>query len=118
MKHAFKAKGDVRITHDGEIKREIERTNAKLRHFRGVAVNVMNEAFRVWKQIWETCQDPRTCDEILDGLDGPSEQIPACGWPEFREKLHLLGHYIDYTRRLCEGSIEKTSKDESEVQDA
>ena len=118
MKHAFKAKGDVRITREVEIKREIERTNARLRHFRGVAASVMSEAFRIWQQICDACQDSRTCDEILEGMNEPSDPIPSCGWPEFRQKLHLLGHYIDYTRRLCEGSIEKTSKDESEVQDA
>jgi hypothetical protein len=90
---------------DGEIKREIERTNAKLRHFRGVAAGVLNDAFILWEEIWAVCQDPRTCEEILDGVEEPPRQLPACGWPEFRKKLDLLRHYIDYTKRLCDGSF-------------
>jgi hypothetical protein len=30
------------------------------------------------------------------------------------EKLNLLRHYIDYAKRLCEGSIDNPPKDESE----
>ena len=93
---------------------EVERINAKLRHFRGIAANVMKEAMKVWQQIWEECSDPRTCDDILGGDDTQDGEIPLCGWPEFMEKLHLLGHYIDYTKRLCEGSIDKASTDEME----
>jgi hypothetical protein len=26
---------------------------------------------------------------------------PACGWPEFLEKLWLLKHYLDYIHRFC-----------------
>lgn len=89
---------------------EIERTNAKLRHFRGIAASVMNDALKVWQQIWECCQDSRTCYEILDGIDEPGDQIPSCGWPELRERLFLLKHYIEYAQKLCEGSIDKIDK--------
>lgn len=128
MKHKFKSENDSqnnfedhilvsdsKNTHKKHIKREIERTNAKLRHFRGVAANVMNDALKIWQQMWDNCQDTRTCEEIIEDDCEPSDQIPMCGWQEFREKLHLLGHYLDYTQRLCEGSIDKISKDESEV---
>ena len=67
---------------------------------------MLNDAHRVWEEMLQTCQDPRTCDEILEGLEEPTGRMPACGWPEFREKLHLLGHYIQYTKRLCDGSID------------
>lgn len=112
MKHALKT--DESSPLQIEIKKEIERTNAKLRHYRGVAVSVLNDALKVWLQIWEDCQDPRTCEEIIEGMDEPQTCLPLCGWQEFRERLHLLGNYIDYTKRLCEGSIEKTSNKESE----
>ncbi|MGA1840252.1 MAG: hypothetical protein ACMUIU_06460 [bacterium] len=97
-----------------EIKKEIERTNAKLRHYRGVAVSVLNDALKIWLQILEDCRDTRTCEEIIDGIDETNIHLPLCGWQEFRERLRLLGHYIDYTKRLCEGSIEKTPNKESE----
>jgi hypothetical protein len=115
MKHKFKHASDPNSPDQEHIKREIERTNAKLRHFRGIAAGVLKDACQVWQQIWDVCQDPRTCDEILEGIQEPLSQIPTCGWAEFREKLYLLRHYLDYTHRLCSGSIEDTSKDESEV---
>jgi hypothetical protein len=26
--------------------------------------------------------------------------VPECGWPEFLEKIWLLRHYVDYTKRF------------------
>ena len=102
----FKASAGLKNSHPEHIRSEKERANAKLRHYRGVAVGVMNDALNLWQEIWETCQDPRTCIEIIEGKSEPEGAIPTCGWPEFMEKLHLLRHYMDYTKRLCEGSIE------------
>lgn len=96
--------------HDERVRIEIERVNARLRHFRGVAASVLNDAQKVWEEICEACNDQRTCEQILEGVDEPAGRAPACGWPEFKEKLHLLGHYIDYTKRLLEGSIDEASK--------
>ena len=94
---------------------EIDRANARIRHFRGVAAGVLIDAEKVWEEISCACQDPRTCEEILEGVEGPAERAPSCGWPEFMEKLHLLGHYIHYTRRLCDGSLDETVTHEREV---
>ena len=102
------------IVPEEQIRREVERTNARMRHFRGVAASVMTDALKLWEEIWETCQDPRTCEEIIEGKIEPAGKAPACGWPEFMEKLNLLRHYIDYAKRLCEGSIDNPPKDESE----
>jgi len=103
------------IFNDDHPRRDIERFNARLRHFRGVAAGVLIDAEKVWEEICCACQDPRTCEEILEGVGGPTERAPSCGWPEFMEKLHLLGHYIHYTRRLCDGSLDETASDEREV---
>jgi hypothetical protein len=27
--------------------------------------------------------------------------VPACGWPEFLEKMWLLKHYLDSVGRIC-----------------
>jgi len=40
--------------------------------------------------------------------------IPVCGWPELKEKLHLLGHYLDYARRLLGGSMEQDHNSDKE----
>lgn len=114
MKQIFKHRTLAQSEQEDRIKREIDRTNAQLRHFRGVAATVLSDALAIWQQIWEACQDPRTGDQILDGLEESAEAIPLCGWPEFREKLHLLGHYLDYSQRLCQGSLESAPQDEGE----
>lgn len=97
---------------DHHRRSEFERVNARIRHFRGVAASVLTDAEKVWHEIHQACQDPRTCEEILDDAKNPTEIMPSCGWPELREKLHLLGHYIHYTKRLCDGSLDRTSSDE------
>ncbi len=106
MEEMAKSEARYESIHDEHLKREVERFNAKLRHFRGVAASVLQDAQKVWEEMWEACGDPRSCEEILEDADNLFDRAPACGWPEFREKLHLLGHYIDYTRRLCEGAID------------
>ncbi len=94
---------------------EVDRVNARIRHFRGVAGGVLTDAEKVCQEILQACQDPRTCEEILEGADGPAGKTPSCGWPEFMEKIHLLGHYIHYTKKLCDGSLDETSSDKKEV---
>jgi hypothetical protein len=116
MSNRLKAPDRSKSNDDIRIKQEIDRTNARLRHFRGIAASVMFDAFNLWQEIWESCQDSRSCIEIIEGLDAePTGQAPACGWPELMEKLHLLGHYLDYAKRLCDGTIDDDSKKESEV---
>ena len=109
---------DARIESSSDLpyqRSDIERVNARIRHFRGVAAGVLTDAEKVLQDILQTCQDPRTCDEILEGADVPAGEVPSCGWPEFREKLHLLGHYLHYTKKLCDGSLDETSSDKKEV---
>ncbi|MCJ7703322.1 MAG: hypothetical protein MUO62_17195 [Anaerolineales bacterium] len=101
---------------DDEIAREeIDRVNARLRHFRGIAASVMNDALKVLREVWDSCEDPRSWKEILDGVPEPVVRTPVGGWAEFYERLHLLGTYIDYAKRLCDGSIDQPSQTEREV---
>ncbi len=103
------------ILKDDHPRRDIERFNAKLRHFRGVAATVLNDAQKVWEEVWDACRDPRSCEEILEGREDACDRMPACGWPELRERLHLLGHYIDYTKRLCDGSLDDLASGKKEA---
>ena len=105
---------DARIESSSDLpyrRSEVDRVNARIRHFRGVAAGVLVDAEKVWQEIFQACQDPRTCEEILEGADVPAGKAPSCGWPEFMEKLHLIGHYIHYTRKLCDGSLDETASD-------
>lgn len=111
-KNAFKEEtpGGVRI------RSEVERANAKLRHFRGIAASVMSDAKRLINEMIEECrEEERDAMWILEGKEIRQPEIPTCGWQEFREKLNMLEHYIDYAKRLCEGSTESMLKtDEKE----
>ncbi|MCE5334788.1 MAG: hypothetical protein LLG06_09360 [Desulfobacteraceae bacterium] len=97
-----------------EARRDIGRANARLRHFRGIAAIVINDAFKIWESIWESMQDSRTWEQILDGSGdppGPQAQSRAV----LLERLHLLGIQIDYARRLCEGAVEEGPRNGGEV---
>ncbi|MBM4285014.1 MAG: hypothetical protein FJ128_07175 [Deltaproteobacteria bacterium] len=107
MTKVLKKAARPRQTEEDLARGEIDRVNARLRHFRGVAVHVMDDALGIWRDLWEACQDLRSWEEILDDAPEPEGRIPAGGWTDFREKLHLLGTYLDYAKRLCEGSLEK-----------
>jgi hypothetical protein len=87
------------------IRTEIDRANARMRHFRAVAASLLSDALGLWDGIWQACEDPRTADEILEGAPEPRERIPACGWNEFREMLYALRHHLDHAKRLCDGSV-------------
>ncbi|MBM4287033.1 MAG: hypothetical protein FJ135_02585 [Deltaproteobacteria bacterium] len=101
---------------DTVAREELDRINARLRHFRGIAAGVMHDATLLLEEIWDSCQDPRTWQEILDGIPEPEARTPTGGWAEFHEKLHLLGIYLDYAKRLCEGSLDDPRKSEREVE--
>ncbi len=100
---------------DREARIHLDRFNARMRHFQGVAASVMEQAIQVWEDLLKELEDPRTPEEIIDGVPLSDGALPACGWPEFMEKLHLLGHYIDYTRRLCDGSIYEENPEKKEI---
>ena len=95
---------------------EVAAVERKLRHFRGVAASVLRDALDVLGDIWNACEDSRTPEEILDGKRFPSDSLPACGWAEFLEKLHLLRHYLEHARSLCDGSFDSGKK--GKVRDA
>ncbi|AEB10257.1 hypothetical protein [Desulfobacca acetoxidans] len=107
MERSLKDASRTCRTDDEIAQEEIARTNARLRHFRGIAVTVMHDALEILEEIWDSCQDPRSWKEILDGVPEPAARTPTGGWPEFYERLHLLRAYIDYAKRLCEGSIDR-----------
>ena len=108
-------KAASKALYNNRPERDIERFNARQRHFRGVAASVLTDAQKAWEDIFEACRDSRSCEEIIEGIDEAGGKLPACGWPEFREKLHLLGHYIDYTKRLCDGSLDDLVSGKKEV---
>lgn len=100
---SMRIKGGAATSLEIEIRREIDRYNARLRHCAIVTCSVLEQALKVWEDLWTDCQDPRSPEEIIDGEPITQGDLPVHGWPCFLERLHLLGHYIDYAQRLLVG---------------
>ena len=74
----------------------------KLRHFRNVNSSLLKDAADTWRDIWCELEGSITEGTLVLPDEGKGLQ-PKCGWPEFLEKMWLLGHYLDYAKRFCEG---------------
>ncbi len=73
----------------------------ELRHFKSVTSNVMQDALKVWAELWGELEDSVTCGVmVLPEAENGFE--PSCGWPEFLEKMWLLRHYLDFAKRFSE----------------
>jgi len=71
-----------------------------LQNFRYVVASVNDNALAVWADLWNELRSNVT----VDGMVAPEIEEdfkPACGWPEFFEKLWLMKHYLDYIHRFC-----------------
>ncbi len=73
----------------------------ELRHFKNVTGNVMQDALNVWAHLWGELQGSVTCGvTVLPEAENGFK--PSCGWPEFLEKMWLLRHYLDFTKRFTQ----------------
>lgn len=104
MKNGKDANPWERARHLREARRNTERINSLMRYRHEVAVSVVNDAKRVWNEIWDACLDPTPPEQIIRGAKASDCvcDLPSGGWSELREKLHLLGHYLDYSVRILE----------------
>jgi hypothetical protein len=72
----------------------------RLRLRQKVAAGLLKDAQGTWADIWHELMGTVTNGAVI--LPGV-EQGPKCGWGEFLEKLWLLKHYLDYTKKFVEG---------------
>jgi hypothetical protein len=68
----------------------------ELKDFKRVTNGLMQDALNVWDELWAE----------LDGRDSPngitkleSGFEPSCGWTEFLQKMWVLRHYLNFTKR-------------------
>ncbi|MFA5183327.1 MAG: hypothetical protein WC405_18590 [Syntrophales bacterium] len=71
-----------------------------LENFRKIIQSLMADAQLTWAEIWDSLMGVVTDGSgiLSDVQKGPK---PKCGWAEYLEKLWLLKHYLDYTRRFA-----------------
>lgn len=73
----------------------------ELQHFKNVTGSVMQDALNVWADLCGELQGSITCGVmVLPGAENGFK--PSCGWPEFLEKMWLLKHYLDFTKRFSQ----------------
>jgi hypothetical protein len=93
------------ITNSGEDEQHTYKVvlpEEMLRHFRTVTGSVLKDALNTWGDIWNEFQGSVT-DGVMISPEAEKGFNPRCGWPEFLEKMWLLKHYLDYTKRFCDG---------------
>ena len=89
------------VSRDKETQqRTVVSPEEKLRMVRSVAASLLNDAQETWAEIWHELMGTVTNGAMVlpDAAQGPK-----CGWAEFLEKLWLLKHYLDYTKKFVEG---------------
>lgn len=73
----------------------------ELRHFRNVVSNVMQDALNVWAELWGELDGQVTSGNMI--LPETKKGFkPSCGWPQFLEKMWVLKHYLDFTKRFSQ----------------
>ncbi|MCU0573729.1 MAG: hypothetical protein MUC41_12140 [Syntrophobacteraceae bacterium] len=96
----------LRVVSDNEkgVERRVLLPEEKHRHFRNIMGVLLQDAQKTWGELWGELQG-----EVVDGVlvlpDAQQGFKPACGWPEFLEKMWLLKHYIDHARRFSDERV-------------
>lgn len=89
---------------DRGVERRVLLPEEKHRHLSKVTGVLLQDAQRTWGELWSELQG-----EVVDGVlvlpDAQHGFKPACGWPEFLEKMWLLKHYIDHARRFSDERV-------------
>jgi hypothetical protein len=84
-------------------------SETKLRDFKKINNSLMQDALKVWSDIWAELdysreQLPRQDNQVAsfglvsNELENGFE--PSCGWSEFIKKMWVLRSYLDFAKRL------------------
>lgn len=90
------------VDENGQLIAHVSSPGTKLRGFKKVVDIMMRDALMSWTEIWEEFQDTVVTRSGFVLPEAAKSFKPKCGWPEFMEKLWLLKHQLDFTKRLCE----------------
>ena len=71
----------------------------ELTHFRNVTNNVVQDALKVWSDIWGELEGDVARGATVVPQDGKGF-TPSCGWPEFLEKMWVLRQNLAFLSRF------------------
>jgi hypothetical protein len=61
----------------------------------------MQDALNVWAELWAELEG-RVTSGVMVLPEAENGFKPSCGWPEFLEKMWVLKHYLDFTKRFSQ----------------
>lgn len=85
---------------DGQVVSQKSSSETELQDFKNVTNKLIQDALNVWADLWAELEDrvePDDTDQVAKGTFEPS-----CGWNEYLEKMWVLKHYLDFTKRLSQ----------------
>ena len=72
----------------------------ELEHLLKVAASVCQDANNAWADVWHELKSCATPAGLVTA-EAQKGFVPACGWPEFLEKVWLIKYYLDSAQRVC-----------------
>jgi hypothetical protein len=76
-------------------------TQEKLKRFQEITASVLHDAEDIWADLWNEFEGAVAEGVTISRNAEKGFFKPACGWPEFLEKMWLLKHYLDYAYHFC-----------------
>lgn len=73
----------------------------ELQEFKNITNQIMQDALHVWAQLWGELES-RVPSEDGKMPCGAGKEISSWEWSDFIEKMWLLRHYLDFTKRLSQ----------------
>jgi hypothetical protein len=78
-----------------------------LQEFKNITNRMMQDALQVWAQLWGELES-RVPSEGRELPSAAEKGTSSYEWSEFIEKMWLLRHYLDFTKRLSQQEQQTT----------
>jgi hypothetical protein len=85
---------------NGQVVSQGPSSATDLRDFKNVTNRLIQDALAVWAELWAELEGHGGPNGTAREADGKFE--PSCGWTEYLEKMWVLKHYLDFTKRLSQ----------------
>lgn len=73
----------------------------ELRDYKKVVNNLMQDALDVWADAWAELDGHRPPGS--KETEGSGRKVePSCGWTEYLEKMWILRHYLEFTKKFSQ----------------
>jgi len=85
---------------NGQVVSQKSSQATELQDFKNVTNKLIGDALGVWADLWAELEGRVEPDGTTQEANSKFE--PSCGWNEYLEKMWVLKHYLDFTKRLSQ----------------